>query len=702
MSIKTKIVLMLLTVSITSIMVIGYLGYRSGRDSLRASIENQLIGLSEVRTRQIQGYFERIDNQLGSLANDPTVVQAMVDFRDSFKALEDESLVDADLRRLSEWYQFVYLKELKRKTGEDANVEFYLPESQSGRVAQHRFIAANSYEEGDRQMLTDTKDGTAYSKVHAHHHPFFRDFADRFGYYDLFLVEPERLEVVYSVFKESDFGTDLRDGPYRTSGLARAAKAAKGRAGSNAVTFVDFSPYRPSYYDPAAFLAMPLEVGSELIGILVLQISIIDLNRIMTDDRHWQSDGLGKTGESILVGADYLARSAARPMIEDPRRHISRLIEHNAPADEVEKIRRHQTTILAQKIKNLATVSALSSGQSGVVVVRDYRDQEVLASYRPVDVPGARWAVLAQMDLDEALAPVTAFARSVIQTALAIVIAVTIIAMILAWLFERPIARLTQRAQAIAEGGEEVPIEVTSKDELGRLSVSFNQMVRKLKETTETVRRRNAETENLISSIFPPSVAHKIRQGDEQAADQFEAASLVVADVIGFTGLLHRLPAKEFVQILDDLMSRFDEATERHAVEKIKTLGSGYLAVAGVPTPKLDHVRRAFDFAAELVRLTNSFARQNDLAIRARVFVDSGPIVAGVVGKNRVVYDVWGDVVNKAFRSLSSLEGKTGVFVSKSVASRLEDLHRFQKTELHNQESVWLFLEELESKESRA
>jgi guanylate cyclase len=133
-------------------------------------------------------------------------------------------------------------------------------------------------------------------------------------------------------------------------------------------------------------------------------------------------------------------------------------------------------------------------------------------------------------------------------------------------------------------------------------------------------------------------------------ADHFAEASILFADVVDYTVLAQRLPPAQMVGILDQLFSRFDVLVERHGLEKIKTIGDCYMAAAGVPIPSPDHARSAALLALEMrdVLVASAVAGQPDLELR--IGINSGPVVAGVIGTKRFVYDLWGDAVNTASR----------------------------------------------------
>jgi adenylate cyclase len=164
------------------------------------------------------------------------------------------------------------------------------------------------------------------------------------------------------------------------------------------------------------------------------------------------------------------------------------------------------------------------------------------------------------------------------------------------------------------------------------------------------LRAEQAKSEALLVNILPSSIAERLKATTQTIADHFESASIVFADVVGFTPLSERLPAAEVVGMLDRLFSRFDALVERHGLEKIKTIGDCYMAAAGVPDPSQDHARRAALMALDMREAVATSAIGGPADLELRIGINSGPVIAGVIGTKRFFYDLYGDAVNTASR----------------------------------------------------
>jgi adenylate cyclase len=185
------------------------------------------------------------------------------------------------------------------------------------------------------------------------------------------------------------------------------------------------------------------------------------------------------------------------------------------------------------------------------------------------------------------------------------------------------------------------------------------------------LRVEQAKAESLLLNILPRSIAEKLKAEPQRIADQFSSASILFADVVDFTPLSERLPPTEVVGLLDHLFSHFDVLAERYGLEKIKTIGDCYMVAAGVPSPRPDHARALALMALDMQTAMRS-AEIGHLGLRLRVGINSGPVVAGVIGRKRFLYDLWGDAVNTASRMES--HGTSGrIQITRATKELLED-----------------------------
>ena len=186
------------------------------------------------------------------------------------------------------------------------------------------------------------------------------------------------------------------------------------------------------------------------------------------------------------------------------------------------------------------------------------------------------------------------------------------------------------------------------------------------------LRVEQEKSELLLMNILPGSIAERLKAASQTIADHFDSASILFADVVDFTPLAQRLPPAEVVGILDQLFSRFDTLLERHGLEKIKTIGDCYMAAAGVPDPSPDHARRAALLALDMRQAVATSLVGDGFGLELRIGINSGPVIAGVIGSKRFLYDLWGDAVNTASRMEShSMPGE--IQITRATYELLKD-----------------------------
>lgn len=184
-------------------------------------------------------------------------------------------------------------------------------------------------------------------------------------------------------------------------------------------------------------------------------------------------------------------------------------------------------------------------------------------------------------------------------------------------------------------------------------------------------------SEELLLNVMPRSVADRLKNGEKVIADRYLATTVLFSDLADFTQLGSSLPPAELVSVLNELFSSFDELAGVHGVEKIKTLGDGYLAVAGLPGTRRDHAVAIADFALGMLGAVATINQVRTHRLALRIGIHTGPVVAGVIGLKKFTYDLWGDTVNVASRMEAT--GVAGhVQVSEAVYRVLRDTHTFE------------------------
>lgn len=463
----------------------------------------KLVAVREIKKDGIEKYFAGIRDQSITFAQDRMIIDAMREFRGAFNAFKTENNVQAaDIDRMKTELRTYYTGQFapefeKQNSGKKAGVDAIFDALDDEAIAaQYHYIQANANALGEKHKLDRAQDKSSYSSLHAKYHPAIRIFLEKFGYYDIFLVDPKSGDIVYSVFKELDYATSLKDGPYASTNFAAAFQSAL-KLNKGEFAFVDFAQYRPSYDAPASFIASPIYEGAALQGVLVFQMPLDRITAIMS-----QRGGLGKTGETYLVGKDNLMRSDS---FLDPENHSVVASFRNPEKGSV---------------KTKASQAALD-GQAGAEIVMDYNGQPVLSAYTPADIIGVRWAMLAEIDQAEAFAAEASMRNSLLGIALAGLLLITAAGYFIARSIANPVNGMTVAMKDLADGELETEVPSLGRaDEIGEMAAAV-QVFKENAAEAERLRDEATQAEER-SRQAARETAHKL-------ADEFEAS---IGDVV--------------------------------------------------------------------------------------------------------------------------------------------------------------------------
>ncbi|HLM11062.1 MAG TPA: adenylate/guanylate cyclase domain-containing protein, partial [Reyranella sp.] len=621
-------------------------------------------------------YIRSIRAEMRLLAHSKMVVDAMRSFREAVDELDARPVPDEVRKRVVNWYETDYMPRVRRLLGDKTPIDDFLPVGSAPYFLQDWYIVDNPYPKDRRKLVDDHAAGGTYNKLHATYHPLMRTAASTLSFTDFLLVDHRSSRIIYSVEKEAEFGTSLRAGPYRDSNLAAAAARCGQAPDPSATCLEDFADYLPSNGSPQAFMAAPVIDQGVVIGVLVAQLSIDEVDRIVTSNRRWRHEGLGATGEAYLVGPDYLLRSSPRMFFENRDLYFEQLKGGQTTEHDIEDIRRYGTPVLQQRVDTTASRAALG-GVEGTGEILGYRGIPTLASWGPVRVSGVKWALIAKIDSSEAFAPVKRLERDLIIVG---VLALIVVVLTGAWLSRSllgPLRELTAGVRRFAAGDHNAHVPVRTRDEIGQLCLAFNGMVDEINEKNVVIEGKNRENEELLLNVLPAPIANRLRGGEKGIADGFAEVTVAFADIVGFTQMSSDMPPAEVVTLLNGLFSRFDEAARELGIEKIKTVGDAYMAVCGLPVEVPDHAARMVRMAIRMVHITREHAMENKVSMTLRVGINSGPVVAGVIGKSKYIYDLWGDTVNLASR-MESGGVPDMIQVTRPVYEKLKDEFVFE------------------------
>ena len=674
-SIQSKVMAMLVVSSIVSVAVVVAVGFVSGGSMLRATASERLLELLESQKRAVEMLFADLTNSLVVCSRGFTAAEAVQAFTAAFDQLVNATTDPAQQQAMVNYYDNELIKPTQRATGDKLDLNTLLPTSNAQKYLQAHYTALLTSGSGPMRV-DDAGDGSAWSAANARFNDYFREIVTRFDYRDALLLDT-RGNVVYSLDKGADLGTNILTGPYRESNLREAYEMALGANSIDFVWITDFQPYQPQLDAPTAWLVSPVGSGGRTEGVLALKLPTSKINKIMTVDRNWHSAGMAQGTETYLAGPDDLMRSDSRLFLQDPTEYQREAVAAGTPSDIVNKAIRLGGTTLVQPVAG-AGLRAAQRGQTGTVTDTDYLGNQELEAYAPLIVPHSdlHWSILAARDNSEAFAQAVSFTKTLVLATVAIVFVICVAAMVLAQIFVRPIRRLEAGAQRISAGDYDVTIPVTARDEIADLSVTFNEMSESLQAKDELLNEHRREIDRLLLSLMPEPVVQRYREGEQTIAQEHEEVTVVFADIVGFDELSSDLSGEEFVGIVDDLVRELDSAAESLGVERVRTLHDGYLASCGLNVPRLDSARRIVDFALEMQHIIDRFNSQNGHHLSLRAGITTGNVISGLVGRSRLIYDMWGAAVRLAHQ-IHSGAPQPGIYVTSQVYEVMRDMRQF-------------------------
>lgn len=308
-------------------------------------------------------------------------------------------------------------------------------------ILQRLYIEDNPNPTGSKEVLDYAKDGSVYSQVHKEYHHWFRHFLRQRDYYDIFLFAPNG-DLVYTVFKELDYATNLNTGEWKDSDLGNAFRAARDNPTADYQAFFDFESYAPSHGVAASFISQPiLDDDGKFAGVLVFQMPIARINGVMQ-----VAAGMGESGETYIVGQDKFMRSDSRFSDE--------------------------STILEVQVTDTAVDRALA-GEEGVHIVLDYRGISVFSAYGPLEFHGTNWIILAEIDEAEVMKPINHMKMSATVSVLFVIIVIALIALVASRTISRPITQMSDAMGELSKNNFDISIPgVERGDEIGQMAAS--------------------------------------------------------------------------------------------------------------------------------------------------------------------------------------------------------------------------------------
>jgi len=511
MKIQTKLVVgasALLTLALLSTsVIIGYTSATQSQKALTKATEKELVAVAGLTAESIENYFQEIKGQIQVMSAAPSLIEHTEALNQSYYRYMNDAVglpdINTQKKAVSDYYQNGFGDKYQKINSKSTDVKSIIEQLDDNTIAlQYQYIAANENPLGSKEALDEVKDTTWYSQTHKAVHPHTRNFLNHFGFYDIFIANIETGHIVYSVFKELDFATSLIDGPYANTKIGEVFRKAAKATETDDVFLSDFAPYYPSYEAAASFMASPIYSGNEKIGVLIFQMPIEHFNTLMTHHEEWSEMGLGKTGESVIIGQDKKIRSLSRGFAEDKVAFLEALKNNNVVDEQTRNLMDRQESNMLLQTMDTPAVGAALKGEKGSTRYTKFTGEEVLSAYEPVTILGQKWAMVAEMDMKEVTQPARELVSSIIWVAALVALVAIAIAVISVFIFARslvqPLNNTISVMKDLAQGDGDLTARLysDSDDEIGVLSRYFNTFIEK----TQTLMMKVEEQSAILSS----------------------------------------------------------------------------------------------------------------------------------------------------------------------------------------------------------
>ena len=674
LGVQSKVLAMVLLASMLSLLLTGLVSYSIGSHVLTTAVTNQLVALRNSRVEAIGDYFGFLRNHVLTMGEGFLVIDGLKDFRAAYPKLQNTTLSAEQQKKLVAYYTDVFIPRLKKNVDGEPALATYLPNTPADRYITY-YYTANNPRAPHLDELQDAGDGSEYSAVHRKYSHRFRRLAEVFGYRDIFLVDVDSAEVLFSVAKEADMGSNLRTGVYADTALAKTFDEIRKSRDPNFVYISDIEHYKASFGEPALFIGTTVFDGDQFIGALIYQVNPGAIDRVMTDNKKWEQQGLGKTGESFLVAQDFKLRSSPRAFLENPDQYFQTLRAQGVTKEKIDWIKRANSPVLIQEVRTEGAKRALA-GQTGEAEEVDYRGKRVFKSFQPIRIGNFEWGLVTKIDKAEALQGVYRLRDALLLLGAILIPLLTLMSLALARSFIQPIQRLMRATKQIIAGDSSVQVKVDSADEFGELSRSFNSMATTLQQREESIRSQLQENDRLLLNILPARTAERLKQGEQSITEQYPSVSVLYADLEGFQDLSAELEPDQAIVVLNELIGAFDDAAERCGVEKLRSTGSNYLAVCGLSVPRIDDEKRTVELALAMLQVVERLSAKHGVRLSLDIGIHTGALAAGVVGRGKFYYDVWGETMTIA-RAIHASPKQNVIQVTEPVVRALDGLYSF-------------------------
>ena len=462
-----KVTIILVLVGWIPAGIAAFFGLYSASALLELEKTNTMQAIAKLKGDSLELYFDHAKTVLVNLAKNPISINAAPEFIDAFSQYSLDN-IDSSTLDLQDYYQNQFGRIFNEKNNQliDFN-EMLLNVSPKAISLQQAYISKNPYPLGEKDQLISAG-STQYDLTHRQYHQSFRNYVVDFGFYDIFIVDLTSGDLVYSVFKELDFATNLFHGPYSQSGLGQSFSKLKQtlKNESSPIIFSDYQPYLPSFYAPASFISTVIYSEQDPVAALIIQLPLSKVSQVMN-----KSYGLGDTGESYLIGMDKKLRSDT---FFDDDFTVKSAFQYNQTIDSV-------------RVNN--AINGVRSAQSSPLKSDNYAGEESVGVYEQFQLDSdTRWFIVIEQKTSEALASIYSLQKSYLLLSVILLMIVLVIAMRFGQYIAKPIQDLSAFIMSLHQHWRfSQRAKVYNEDETGQAARALNAMLGSLDDAVKDI-----------------------------------------------------------------------------------------------------------------------------------------------------------------------------------------------------------------------
>ncbi len=657
---RRRLEVTLVGVALVSVLLLSGLNYLFARLLISDSVEDQLSALRDTRVEAIERGATRVQAEVATLATTPSVITALEALAAGYGAL-DEGVTAQQLAELESAYEAAF--EPLRAVGQDVPASAVLPSSNAGRFVQYQYILQNPDGFDDRDRLDDAGDGSSYSRAHAEYHPLLRSLMENVGVSDLLLIDATTRDVVYSVKKRIDIGTNATIGPWAQGALGDVVDGlASATVGDTVISDTAF--YTPARGQAVVFIATAIRSGSEVLGAIVAELPVQAITDLVTAGQDFEVLGLGETGDIYLVGSDGTLRTDTRKWLDDPEAFLLDHFDRNGDETLIDQMRLVGSAALTERVDNEAVEAALA-GDDFVGRVTNSRGDATFAASGAVRLGEQDWAVVVEQDRSEAMAGLSSLLRSTLVVMAVLLPVTALLGWWMARSLTRPFGQLVEAAGRIANGEPSSGVGRLGNNELGDVGRQLEIVASRLEAEEVAIVAEEAQINDVLGAVVPRRLIDRVRSGEQCITDLLDTATVISFLVDGIPEATGSEQDTVF-EITEYLSDGVDGLLESFGVERVRRSSTNALFVAGMGQSDA-RIDDAVQFTAAVMEMVAAAGDEYGQRLTIRAGLATGDVASGVIGQQQLTFSVWGEPVSAAF-TLASLARPGEILVDAPVS----------------------------------